>query len=259
MGHLMYSTSAGDIAVDRAALHAVETPEPLGSFHFPVDFGFFVDQVEHSLDTHGLSIVAEEHAITKDRQSFFSVIEVDAKEGVLTAAGDWRMLVGLRGSHNQRTPREIVVGNKMLVCSNLCFSADLGKFSTRQTTNIWDRLPELIDIAVRKIPAAANVQTLRIERYKDFGLKPAAGDALLTDMVRHDALAPSAIKRALKEWDDPSYEEHAAEGRTAWRLLNAVTEAQKPTGSTYNMHQIADRTATATRLLDTATDFAMAA
>jgi hypothetical protein len=54
------------------------------------------------------------------------------------------------------------------------------------------------------------------------------GDAALADLYRRKVLGPRTFDRALKEWDEPSHEEHLNGGhRTVWTLQNAVTEALK--------------------------------
>ena len=255
MSKLLYSTAAGDIAVNRQSLAAVPTPEPMGQFHKPIPFAEHVEVVEKSLDRHGLRIASEEFAVTKGQDSFFGVIEVEAKEGQLITADEWRMLIGLRGSHNQRIPAGMVVGSQVMVCSNLCFSGSVGNWSTRQTTNAWDRMIPMIDDSVDRIHELADEQERRVVHYKEKSLSPRAGDALLMDMMRKDILSGSMAKRAQQEWDEPTYPEHAADGFNAWRLLNAVTEAQKPSGNHYNPNQIANRTVEATRMLDYQSNF----
>ena len=79
---------------------------------------------------------------------------------------------------------------------------------------------------------------------------PRHGDAALVEMHRRGALTPAQLGRAIAEWDSPSYEEHGQFGDSAWKLLNAVTESQKPTGQTINMDTVRERTATASRFID---------
>jgi len=241
MGHLMYSTAAGDVAVDRRALAAVPTPAPLGRFHRPVAFAEYADVVDSALQKHGLEVRSEEFAITKDRQSFFGVMEVEALVGDLITSKEWSVLVGLAGSHHQRLPRKLCLGERFCVCSNLCFYGDIAEFSTRQTLNIWDRLPTLIHDAVERIPELVNEAEVRTDRMKNHALKPRHGDAALVEIHRRKGLSSAQLGVAIREWDEPSFPEHKENGRNVHWLLQACTEAQKPRGSGLNMETVRQR------------------
>lgn len=241
MANLMYNPST-DIITDRSALDLLETPEARGRFHQPYPFSTFVDQVEHGLENNGLQIVTEEYAITKDNNRMFGMMEIAPLEGELIKADDWRLTLGLRGSHDERIPRGIALGSQVMVCSNLCFSGDLGTFKTKQTLNIATRLPALIDSAMARIPQLAEMQERKFDAYKNKVIKHWAGDAALVELVRRGGLTSAQLGKALQEWDNPSHEEHAQYGKnTVWNLFNACTEALKPTGTVVNMNTVQDR------------------
>ena len=245
MGQLMYS--GDDQVMTAQQLSMVPTPAPVGRFHQPVGFGDFLELVKSRLDRAGISIHAEEFVTTADHQTFFGtmVIGVDGfqREGV-------ELTLGLRGSHNQKVPRGICLGNRVIVCSNLMFNGDLANVSTKQTTNIWSRLPAMVDQATAALPEMAARESHRIDSYKLFDMKPRWGDAALVELHRRRAMSGAQLTRAIDEWDAPTYEEHAEDGFTAWRLLNAVTEAQKPSGSNCNMDTVRQRTAITAGFLD---------
>jgi hypothetical protein len=228
-------------------LASIPTPAPLGRFHQPVGFGDFLDLVKLRLDRAGISIHQEEYVTADENQTFFGqmVIGVDGfeKEGV-------QLTLGIRGSHNQKVPRGICLGNRVIVCSNLMFNGDLANVSTKQTTNVWSRLPAMVDTAVGHLPQMAEREAARIDAYKLFDMKPRWGDAALVEMHRRGAMSGAQLTRAVTEWDEPTYEEHAEDGFTAWRLLNAVTEAQKPSGDRCNMDTVRNRTSIAAGFLD---------
>lgn len=242
---LMYSNT--DQVMTAEELSMVPTPAPIGRFHQPVGFGDFLELVKHRLDRSGIQVTAEEYVTTADNQTFFGAMSINVdgfdRDGV-------ELTLGIRGSHNQKVPRGICLGNRVIVCSNLMFNGDLANMSTKQTTNIWSRLPAMTDRAVAALPAMAERESHRIDSYKLFEMKPRWGDAALVEMHRRDAMSGAQLARAIDEWDNPTYEEHAEDGFTAWRLLNAVTEAQKPSGSNCNMDTVRQRTAVAAGFLD---------
>lgn len=240
MAHLMYSAQ-NDILLDRAGLNQVPTPPAMGAFHRPYSFGAYVDDVSEALDIHGIEVVTEDYAVTKDKQSFFGMMEIAPKRGELITADEWNLTLGLRGSHNQRIPRGLVLGSQVIVCSNLCFHGNIGNFKTKQTLNIGTRLPHLIRNAVSMIPDLAAEQEAAFDRMKSREFKPRWGDAALVDMFREGAFTAPQLARAINEWHEPSHTEHADYGWSLWRLLNASTEALKPTGTTNNMVTVEQR------------------
>jgi hypothetical protein len=245
MSQLMYS--AADTLVTYDNLCAVPTPAPMGAFHQPVGFGDFLELIKHRMSTVGIAVATEEYCLDETGQTFFGVMELSL-DGF--TRDDMSITLGVRGSHNQKVPRAITLGNRVMVCSNLCFSGDLGTVSTKQTTNVWQRLPGLIDQSVAKIPQLAQREIDRADAYKMYGMKPRVGDAALVELTRQGALTSGQLGRAIDEWDRPSYEEHAQDGFNAWRLLNAVTEVQKPTGTNVNMDTVRQRTSRAVEWLD---------
>ena len=249
--NLMYST-VNDKPMNLNQLAMVPTPPPRGRFHQPYPFYDYVEDVTHALDRAGMAVLGEEYAVTKDNGSMFGLMEIGAKplEGELITADEWKLMLGLRGSHNQRVGRGLVLGNQVVVCSNLMFTGNVANFSTRQTTNIGQRLPGLIYNAVQQIPQMAERQEKVFDAYHNKELKPRAGDAALVEIYRRDGLNPSQLGRAIHEWHEPSFDEHGAEGWNAWRLMNSVTESLKPTGQNVNMDAVAQRSQVTSKFLD---------
>jgi hypothetical protein len=118
---LLYSTHE-DRPVSRSQLAMIPTPPPRGPRHRPYPFGSYVEDVHEALDRVGITVAEEEYAVTKDHQRMFGMMEIEASnplEGELITADEWRLELGLRGSHDQRTGRGLVLGDKVMVCSNL--------------------------------------------------------------------------------------------------------------------------------------------
>lgn len=249
MSALLYS----DANISRESLAHVPTPGAMGRFHQPYSFSDYVDNVEESLDRVGLQILNQEFEVTPDRQSFFGALEVapSVLEGELIPAdSDYKLLVGVRGSHNQRIPRGLVLGSQVMVCSNLCFSGNIGQFVSKQTKYLHRRLPGLINNVVAQIPELAELQHQKFDAYKEFEFdNPRAGDAALVEIFRQGGLSAAQLGKAVREYDKPSHDEHAAHGNSVWRVFNAVTESLKPGGANVNHNLIANRTEIADRFL----------
>jgi len=238
---LMYNT-ATDNLVTRAQLQEIPTPAPRGAYHQPVPFFDYVELVDTHLKNNGIQLLKEEYCVSKDNEKFFGMAELKPLEGELITAKDWALTLGLRGSHDMSIPRGLTLGTSVMVCSNLCFHGDLGTFTTKQTINIWERLPQLVREAVSRIPQLAQEQQHTFDSLKNFQLQPRHGDAALVEIHRRGGFTSAELGVAIKEWDRPTYEEHSQDGYTAWRLLNASTQAIKPRGERVNMELVRQRT-----------------
>jgi hypothetical protein len=248
--NLMYSNGS-DTPMNRGQLAMLPTPQPRGPIHRPVPFSEFVDMVDDSLDGAGVQVVSQEYAVTNDHQRMFGMMEIAPKalEGELITAGEWSLNLGLRGAHDMSVARGITLGTQILVCSNLCFHGDLGTFTTKQTTNIMTRLPGLIHQAIDRVPEMMEHQKDTFDRYKNFEMKKWQGDAMLAEIFRRGGLSGAQLGKAVTEWGTPAHEEHAQFGHSAWRLLNACTEAIKPTGRV-NMEIVRNRTMITSAYID---------
>ncbi len=258
MTHIM-SAYAADSAIitDRQHLAEYDTPPALGRFHRPVPFLEYCDEVEHQLDRVGLRVVSEEHIIGHEGQRHFGIMEVaPALEGELITAKEWSLFLGLRGSHDQSVQRGLALGRRVLVCSNLCFNGDIATLHTKQTTNIWERLPRMIYNAVAQVPELAHIEEQRVEALQAFTMKPRWGDAALVEIHRRGGLSSAQLGRAIREWDQPSHEEFSEAGHTAWRLEQAVTEAAKPANvENHNLFTVQNRTRIASDFINEVVGF----
>jgi hypothetical protein len=239
---------AGAQAIDRFALGQLPQPKPLGPRHNPLPFAEDVRLVTEELAQHGLVSTDEAFGVTYtkdgDPARFFGVLELASERT------DHSLVVGLRGSYDQSISRGLAVGSRVFVCDNLAFSGEV-TYQTKQTTHIADRLPRMIAEAALKVPALAELQNVRFDKYRLAEIKPRWGDAALVELVRREVLNSQTFLRAVQEWDQPSHEEHAEDGFTAWRLHNAVTEAIKARDPERpNVLPVWDRTIKLTRFLD---------
>ncbi len=238
MPNLMYNNMTDDL-VTREGLSQLMTPQPRGAHHRPYPFAQFVEQVTDSIEATGNVITEEEYAVTKDGNRLFGLLAVQPQK--IQVPANWRLLLGLRGSHDQAFARALTIGSQVMVCSNLCFHGDLGVWKTRQTTNIADRLGDLIYNAVNQIPAAARELVVSLESYRSTSLSENDGYLALVRMFRDRAFSPPQLGRAINEWSEPSVSEHAEDGWTVWRLFNSATQALKPTGTSGDLMTLQQR------------------
>ena len=223
--------------MNRSALYGLPVPEPLGNRHKPISFGTFADNVATAVTDKGFEIVEEEYAVNNKNTRMFGLMTISPLEGEFISAKEWEMQIGLRGAHDRSLPRGLTLGSNVLVCSNLCFHGDLGVFKTKQTLNVEERLPEIINNAVDTLPEMIDHNNRRFDAYRTTEFDKRDGDAALIELFRRGALSGRQLPRAIAEWDNPTFEAHAEDGFNVWRLFNACTEALKPRGGeTANMN-----------------------
>lgn len=216
----------GAAAISRNDLANLPVPAPLGSRHVCRPYIDDVEIVGNELLNYGLTVTDEAFGVTHDGNRFFGVLECAPIEGELVE--DYGLTVGLRGSYDQSMSRGLAVGSRVFVCDNMAFSGEI-TFKTRQTTNISERIPDMLRGAVARIPAMAEHQRVRFGAYRQREMTKRQGDAMIIELLRKEIVIPSQVGRVVAEWDQPSHEEHAADGYTIWRMHNAVTEAITPT------------------------------
>ena len=210
----------------RHELDMLPLPPAMGTRHTIRPFLEDVRITEELIGEIGY-LVDEKHEVKADPfgypKQFFSRMTVALPSHT---DPDYTLQIGLRGSYDESIARGIAVGSHVIVCSNLCFFGE-SMAKTKQSTNIGDRIMPLFRDAVQRIPEISEQQDQFFSRLKNTILPKKDGDSFLVELVRRKVLTGSQLTKALVQWDKPDHEEHQAEGRTAWLLHNAVTEAMK--------------------------------
>jgi hypothetical protein len=239
MSTLLYN-SATDIKVSRSDLANLQTPPPIGSRHAPYPFHSFVQDTVNAIQNSGYVINDEDYAITKSENRLFGLLTVSRPvNGYPARRHD--TFVGLRGAHDQSISRGLTIGSRVMVCSNLCFSGDLGNWRSKQTTNIADRIPNMVSDAVAGLGHADKQLTVDFDSFAQRQLTRDQGDDILLDIFRSGGFSASQLGRAIADWDDCSVPEHTEHGRSVWWLFNSCTHALKPTGANSNHSDLQHR------------------
>lgn len=247
----------GPANITRQELALIETPAPQGPWHQPVPFADYVDMITDALAEEQIIIQNEEFQVVKNEMQLFGAMVVQPANDEFLGGLGTNLVLGIRGSHDKIVPRGLCIGTQVMVCSNLCFSGNLATMQTRQTKNIFDRLPGMIREIVRRIRAQAEMQETRIHAYKNENLGSSQmGDALLVDLFRKNVMSGTQFHKALQEWVEPTFIEHQADGDyTVWNLFNAVTQSMKPSADldderVFNHSGLQLRTSRLTDVLD---------
>ena len=246
MRGLMVDTGAGRI--DRQALYGIPTP-PRTETWLPIPHHRLLEEVERGLQTTGMQVVAEKHAIARAGDRYFGVLQI-ANGGT---DGDYGTVVGLRNSHDQSFVAGLACGSHVFVCSNLAFWGDV-VISRKHTVHIERDLPRLIIAALGHLAAMRQVQENRIVAYKETAFTDNDAHDLLVRAIDAGVIAASRLPRVLNCWRgdrEPEWGEEANaefQAGTAWRLFNAFTFILKEA----TIFSLAKRTQALHVLMDTA-------
>ncbi len=211
----------GGQSTERTEVIDCRTPEATKSWQ-PIPHGRLLELVEDSLETTGLQVVNQAHALARDGDRYFGLLEVQNGK----PSNDYGLVVGLRNSHDMTFPAGLVVGNGVFVCDNLSFSGEVN-LSRRHTRFIQRDLPQLVQRAVGQLGSLRLQQDTRIDAYKNTPLEKRDSHHLLVEAMRMRVLPATRLPVAVREFEEPSHEEFREAGSTAWALFNAVTESIK--------------------------------
>ena len=210
----------GARSVDRQTLSNIPCPPHTDTWH-PIPHIELVNQVERSLANSGMAIINEAFGVTEDNARMFGLLQI----GLAGASeGDYGYVVGLRGAIDKSLSRGLAVGSQVFVCDNLAFSSEI-VMHRKQTKNIMEDLPLMVDTAIGQLSARWNSQAKRIETYKtkEIGLRDA--DHLLAE-IAGEVFPWQKFEDIRKEFVKPRHAEFGL--NNLWALFNAVTEFLKP-------------------------------
>ena len=211
----------GGRAVDRHQISQCVTPAPTHTWQ-PIPHAHLLDLVTDTLTTTGMRIVNQAHALSREGQRYFGLMELNSIE----YHHDYGFVVGVRNSHDQSFPAALCVGSGVFVCDNLAFSSEV-VLSRRHTRFIVRDLPQLVERAVGQLGTLRFDQDQRIAAYRAKALNDRTAHHLLVKMIDAKVLPVTRLPLALDEWRHPSHAEFTEGGKNAWRLFNAVTESIK--------------------------------
>jgi hypothetical protein len=206
--------------VNAEQLMGVETPEAADRFQ-PIPHFSLVEMTREAIGRAGLEVSLEEHSLARGGQRYFGGF---ALKGADITGSDRQIVLGLRNAHDKSFAASICVGNRMMVCENLCFSSDI-KLARRHTTNILADLPRVLSDAVARVVSHWADMGKRIELYKETEISRDRAADLLIDLVDVKAFPARDIYAAVQEFRNPRHDEF--KGGTLWTLYNSITENLK--------------------------------
>jgi len=234
----------GGKEVSYSTVQAVKTPEPTDS-HFPIPHSTLVDVSRRALTDYGYTMGEEVHALWGDNgQRYFGIIEITEGPGMTPNGHTFNL--GLRSSHDKSFAPQGLLGTRVWLCDNLCWSGgDLFSYRRKSTRYIQRDLEGIVFTQLGKLGERMGLVEERYSRYRAYTFgDETRGDSIAerTRLEAHDflmramrarAVSPSRIYKVLHEWDRPDGCGGHGEADdelgtpTAWRMLNAFTEVEK--------------------------------
>lgn len=205
----------GGREVARDDLAGIGTPVPTETWH-PIPHATLLREVEQSLVRNDLRIVGQQHAIARDGDRYFGLLQIANGHN----PGDHAWVLGLRNSHDQTFPAGLVVGSKVFVCDNLAFSGEI-VIARRHTRWILRDLPRLVLDGVGQLTQRWHSQEERYDLYRDTPVSDSVAHDLVIRALDAQAVTTIQVPNVLREWRHPGRE--AFRPRSAWSLFNAFT------------------------------------
>ena len=215
-------------------LKAVPVPEATKTYT-PIPHVELLNAVTREVTSSGLMIAHQTLALSHSRSGnygdrFFGLLEIEGENGQ-----GFRTAVGLRNSADRVFPCGLCVGSRVLICSNLAFSAEI-VVARKHTSRIRMDLPRLINEAVGKLGDLREYQGKRIEAYRNTPITDSQFHDLDIRALDAKVLAASKIPFVLRAFREPEHEEFRE--RTVWSGFNAFTSSLR----TYSLQDLPRRT-----------------
>lgn len=213
----------GAFAVDRDASNRIKTPEGTGTFR-PIAHRQLLDRVLTSVEALGWSLEGEAHALNETGNTYFGLLQV--KPLRVHGDDDHGFVIGLRNANNRRLAAGLAFGSVVFVCDNLAFSGAVTAFR-KHTKRLHEDLPERVRHAVEALPQASRLIQRRFLDYRQRAISDEKAHDLIVKALDAKVIGTDLIPTVLTGWRTPRHPELATDGKTAWRLFNAFTEAFK--------------------------------
>jgi len=217
----------GGNRVELDEVKAVETPEATDSWK-PIPHSLLIDVIRAEMVGRGIRVTEEAHALARDGQRYFGLIEVEMPEFMGQEGVEQNLVIGVRNSNDKSFPAQLCLGDRVFVCDNLCFNGQI-QLGRKHTKNILKDLPSMVTAAFGQVQGMREVQNARIEAYKSVEMTEKEQVFETYRMFQGGNFPHTMRKHIEKEFLKPSHEEFltASGNRTVWTLQNAITEAAK--------------------------------
>ena len=207
-------THCGAVQVQRDELDLIDAPPPTDTW-FPVRHSDVINGVTKTLTAAGFQIAKQSFALSHGNHRMFSTMDltVPLHTGVSLA-------IGIRNSTDKTFPLGFCAGNRVFVCDNLAFSAEL-LVKRKHTRFGQERFREAIVEAVTNLDQFRKAEANRINFMEHQEINDTAAESIILRSFERGLVPHTALHGVLNEWRQPSYD--FGDLSTLWRLYNAFT------------------------------------
>jgi hypothetical protein len=187
--------------------------------HQPIAHHHLVTSLLESLSFRHINVVKEEYAVSSDGMKLFGCLDLE------TLGDGFRFSLGLRNANDKSMRLGLVVGVRILVCDNMCFSGEFEPILAKHSKHF--DLNTALAIGLEQMqrnfkPMADQITNWRAAQITDGKAKEIIYRAFIEDQLE----APKHLARTVhREYFEPTYPEFAP--RTLYSLQNAFTSSFK--------------------------------
>ena len=243
-----FMNHCGGRHITREELGKLTNPVPMTETHYPIRHDYFLKEVQNALENAGYKIVHEEFSLQRFLSKKDGKLTQDNMFGLMELRNcnnheDMAKLVGLRNSSTMQFRANMGCGNRVFVCDNLSFSANI-VVGRRHTKNIFKDLPKMLSGAITELNKQFEENEKRVEAYKAHSLDRLTAHDIIMVAMRAGAIPPSMLKPWVNTFYNPTHD--AFKNRDCWSLYNAFTEVAKK----WSYPTMQDRTHLLTKVMD---------
>jgi hypothetical protein len=208
----------GTSKVDRDFLKQIPTPEATRT-HQPIAHTQIVDTLIEALSFRHISVVRDEYAVSPDGNRMFGVLDLDYE---FTGC---RFSIGIRNSNDKSMRLAMVVGFRVTVCDNMCFSGDFQPVLAKHSRRL--ELIDVISVGVDKMQRNFEPLKQTITQWKSRSVSDSEAKLIIYEaFVEGKIPAPKILLPTVHQnYFQPLHDDFKPS--TLWSLSNAFTSAFK--------------------------------
>ena len=196
-----------------------------GPRYTPFDFASAIAITDNLLREKGVKVINTAYALVEGDNTCYAAWQVDHQE--YNTSQEYTPIIHLKNSYNGKHALTIVLGSYTFCCFNGLLTGEY-KIRLKHTGMIEGSYSEQLAQHLLLLPEAIRADNQRYERFKGLSPSPDMVNNLMIQTVRDNIIPAGALKRVIKYWDKPEFEEFEANGDSMYRLLQSYTSVMRP-------------------------------
>ena len=179
----------------------------------PIPHTLVVDKVKEAFDASNLpvTLAGEEYGLASEGKRMFGVLNYHVHGETETS-----LAIGATSSIDRSIGLKYCSGAGMVVCSNLCFSADGIVVSRKHTTHILAHMDEMISRLLAHAWSQYKTTKADLDSLKGLTMTDDMAYAAFGVALGRGWLTPARLSRAMSYWRKPPHVEHQTRDLFAW-------------------------------------------